>query len=355
MIRQLMAGLCLLFGVLGLAAQEGTIPVEQKQKSLITKRTATWCPICGDAEVWPMVKNLNASLGDKALVIAAHHSSGSTLHSQVAEDLINNHEATFGQPVFFFNRERIGNGTGTTTNILNDRTETAFQQTPLAQTGLQLTYDETNRLLEVNGRTTFYESANGNYHLAYYLIRKSVIASQSNQSSEAEHVNVLWESITEGSFGVPIDPAAMTSGGNFHHRAPYNLSEELEVDNLSIAAIIWERNEDGVYEFVNVEYSGEIQTDLVSRTFSPSQLETFTIQPTLTQGSSLARIKLSSGLSKSTLSIYNVQGQKIKTVFSGDLSEGAHFFELSVPAPGTYLITFQAGKQVSTQRLVKLR
>ena len=355
MKQQLFLGLSLLFGVLNLSAQEGSITVIQSQKSLITKRTATWCPLCGNPDVWPIVKNLNEALQDKALVIAGHHSGGSALHSAVAEDFINNFEQSFGQPNFYFNQELIDNGSSGTESSLNDRAEAAAQEVPIAQSGLQLVFDESQRELTIDGRILFYENTTGSYRIGYYLVRKSVIAAQSNQGADAEHINVLWDAITEHSFGVEIPNDNLVADGNFIHQEKYSLSEELNVDNLLIAAIIWKENEDGKFDIINVEYSDNIQTSVVSSILAFTQLETFLIQPTLaTQNSSQAKIKLSSPLNAVELSIFTLQGQKIRTVYQGDLGSGEHHFPLEVPGSGVYLVALSSGRQLSTRRLIRL-
>lgn len=354
MKQRFLLGLCCLCLATALYAQEGIITVDKKQKSLLTKRTATWCPICGQPDIWPMVKNLEANLSNKALVVAGHHSASSTLYSTVAKDLIDNFTPAFSQPVFYFNRERIGSGGANTESMLNERADLAYQQIPLAQTGLRLTFDESQRLLEIAGRIEFYESTEGNYQLAYYLIRKSIIANQSNQGSDTEHINVLWESITAGSFGIAIDQESLVPGGSFSHQEQFPLPAELNPDNLIVAAIIWKQNEEGIYEFVNVERSDDIQPGIITQTYEPATLTAFLIQPTLTQRESLAIIRLSSALPASDLSIYNARGQKIKTIFRGDLANGSHRFELQVPTSGIYFVVLRSGNQISTQRLIKL-
>jgi hypothetical protein len=346
---------CFFAFFLGTSAQEGNITVEKTQKSLITKRTATWCPICGNTDVWPMVKNLNAALQDKALVIAGHHSDGSDLYRPVAEDFINNFETSFGQPRFYFNQELIGAGNSSTESTLNGRAEAAAQNPPLAQAGLLLTFDESQQQLSIDGQVNFYDNTSGNYRLGYYAIRKSVIAAQSNQGPDTEHINVLWDAITEGSFGIEIPSETLVTEGSFLYQESYTLSEGLNIENLLIAAIIWKENEDGKYDIVNVEYSDNIQTSVVSSTLAFTELETFLIQPTLTtQNSSLAKIKLSSPLNNFELSIFNMQGQKIRTVYRGSLGSGEHHFLLEVPGTGVYLVALRKDLQISTQRLIRL-
>ena len=89
-----------------LQAQEDIV-VPKTQMSLITKRTATWCPICGASRAWDLKNSMIQEHTGKALVIAGHHSQGSQLYSGAAEDLIDNFQTTFSQPVFMFTRIRL--------------------------------------------------------------------------------------------------------------------------------------------------------------------------------------------------------------------------------------------------------
>ena len=347
-------GLLFLSFCLSANAQTEQITVEKIQKSLITKRTATWCPLCGASNVWPMVKSLDASLNRKALVIAGHHSSSSDLYSPAAKDLINNFEATFGQPKFFFDREYIGDGGSTTMTELENKANSAFGTTPVAQAGMIVTYDNNQRLLDVNGRAEFFQNTTGNYYLAYYLVRKSVINQQASQGENTEHVNVLWDAITDSSFGDLITDQGGNSGSSFPLRKQFTLPEELDINNLFVAAILWKLNEDGYYEVINVETSSSIQFGVVSRTYELSEIESFVIQPTVTTQGSFAVLELKSGIKQTDISIYNWYGQKIKSVFSGDLGKGHHQIPLEIETPGVYIVSIRSGNQISSQRLIKV-
>ena len=49
--------------------------VAQVQRSIVTKRTADWCPNCGTYG-WTYFKDAIEQNGDKAVFIAAHYSGG---------------------------------------------------------------------------------------------------------------------------------------------------------------------------------------------------------------------------------------------------------------------------------------
>jgi hypothetical protein len=56
-----------------LSVHTQNIEVPATQKSLITKRTADWCPLCGGWG-WPFFRQLILDNSNKAVLIAAHYS-----------------------------------------------------------------------------------------------------------------------------------------------------------------------------------------------------------------------------------------------------------------------------------------
>lgn len=344
----------LLLATFGLFAQEEAITAPQNQQSLITKRTATWCPNCADDSAWGLKNRLIVDLANQALVIAGHHSSASRLYSPAAKDLIDNFQITFSQPAFYFNNESVGRGGSQTESDIKQKVSTAISQGPTAQTGLRLIYDEAQNLLEVQSRSTFFSGASGTYYLGYYLVEKSVIETQSALSSAADHKNVLREAISDGSFGELLTNGSIDANANFDASKQYQFSEPFLTANFLVLAILWEQNESGGYDFVNLNTSDNFTSRVVSKTYGIEALNEYQIQPTVTQSTSQAVIDLDRALPNATLSIYNWQGQLLQQVFQGNLNAGQHQFSLNVAQAGTYIVTLQSGQQVSTQRLIKV-
>lgn len=338
----------------GLFAQQDSVAVPLTQRSLITKRTATWCPNCADDSAWGLKNRLIVDLGDQALVISGHHSSASQLHSTAAKDLIDNFERTFSQPIFFFNQESVGDGGSQTESEIKQKVSAAAMESPLAQTGLKLIYDASEKLLEVQSCSKFFKNTDGQFHLGLYLVEKSVIAVQSNLSNMADHKNVLREALSDGSFGELMASGSINAGTSFDTIKQYPLMDTLNTDNFMVLSILWKKNEVGGYDFINLNTSDDFTSRVVSRTFGIQVLNQYHIQPTVTKNISQAVIDLKQSLPNATLSIFNWQGQFIQQVYQGDLSAGQHQFNLQVEQAGTYLVRLQSGQQVSTQRLIKV-
>ena len=120
-----------------LFAQSDEVP--NKQMSLVTKHTATWCPICG-FDAWDTQKYFMDNLdGKDAFVLTAHISGSSKLYSDAARELLKNFDGVFYQPEFFFNTEKISGGD--TQAQMVDSVSQAAMQTPLAQALAEATYN----------------------------------------------------------------------------------------------------------------------------------------------------------------------------------------------------------------------
>jgi len=227
-----------------LLAQE-QISVSSTQKALVTKRTATWCGVCGSF-AWDMMKRLEEEFDStRAVMVKAHHSSSSLLHSEVAEAWIDAFESSFSQPRFYVGEKVIGSGSPTVESTIEERIEAINIATPVAQAGMNLAYEPLSRRLRVRAAMHFFQSdAEGSFRLGLYLVERSVVEEQSSRSSAATHVNVLRESLTENPFGTLLHSGTTMAGERFNTELFYTLPEEYDMDNVMILAVIWDDSED---------------------------------------------------------------------------------------------------------------
>lgn len=344
-------GLLFLGLYLSMGAQEGQIPVEELQKSLITKRTATWCPVCGKPDVWPILKRINANLHDKALGIAGHYAPTSALHRPITIDFLENLEESYSQPRFYFNNEYIGNRGTTTETRLEEKINAAFEIAPIAQSGMIITYDHDQRVLKVNGRVEFFQTATGKYFLAFYLVQKLIITQQAYVGEEAEHQNVLWDVLGEGPFGEVITYNGAKVRQSFLVEKEITLPEDLNLNNVLVASMIWKEKGDK-FGLVNIEYSDDIQ--IVLDNYSHQEIESLSIQPTITSGDSQLVIDLKAALKQTEILIFNELGEMVKKVFHGNLAKGRHQFTIQLASPGTYIITLSSGNSITSKRVIKI-
>ncbi len=335
-----------------LQAQEDIV-VPKTQKSLITKRTATWCPNCGASRAWDLKAEMIQEHTGKALVIAGHHSRGSQLYSGAAEDLIDNFQTTFSQPVFYFNNVFIGTGGENTAEPMRTLVNEAFAEEPLAQTGFEAVYDEVSNKLQVRSKTEFFGNAQGSYYLAFYMIQKIVVEDQSNRGSNVEHPNVLFEAMTPSSFGDLLAQNTIESGSSYLYNLDIELPSELDADNLVIAAVLWSKNEEDKYDFVNLNTVDIVQNGVITSNENAAILQKMEVAPTLTFGNTNLFLDLNSPIENARIDLHTIQGQLINNIYQGRIEAGVQQININIPSRGSFLVVLRTGEVVHAQRVLR--
>jgi hypothetical protein len=209
------------------------------QKTLITKRTATWCPNCGTWG-WDMAKGVEALRNENAILIRAHYSG--ILESKVANDITENFDAIY-QPEFFINEERqnVGSSTWSAQLPVFDEIidENAKQEANVSFT-IFSTFEDNKISTEIS--VDVMKALDGEYFLAAYLIEDSIEANQASLSSTAIHNSVLRASFTEDSFGEMIIDGSAELG----FKAELDETMEVEGDDVGgrlfrVLAVVWKK------------------------------------------------------------------------------------------------------------------
>ena len=329
------------------------IQVPKVQNSLVTKMTATWCTICGSA-AWDNYKSLVSTLNARALVMAGHVSSSSALYSPTAERLIQNFETSLSHPTFFYNNTRMGSSGTTMVNNITTNVNNANKNTPQAQAGLVATLDPGTRVLTIKSRTEFFQAVQGEYYLGFYLLEKSITAAQAARSSNETHQNVMRTALQTELFGELLASGDVTAGTTKSIQINHNLSPNFNPNNLLIAAIIWKKN-GTKYEFVNLNYTGQISASVTSAQ-NLQLLQGFQILPNLVSDNALIRIDLPASSENISLEVFDVFGRRLQTVFQGRLSEGEHEFRIQRAAidapPGYYLLRLRSGQAQAVRQFI---
>jgi len=246
-MKRFVLSLALLLALAPALVAQDQITVSSTQKALVTKRTATWCTICGGF-AWDMMERLESGYDSTQVVfVKAHHSSSSRLHSKVAEAWIDAFESSFSQPRFYVGVDVIGSGTPSVETTIEERIETLNTTSPVVQAGMDLAYEPISRRLRVRAAIAFFQSeAEGSYRLGLYLVERSVREEQASRSSAATHVNVLRESLTEDPFGTLLHSGTTVAGERFNTELFYTLPEDYDMDNVQILAVIWDDSDEQI-------------------------------------------------------------------------------------------------------------
>ena len=335
-----------LFFSLSAKAQEAP----EVQKSLITKITATWCPPCGGWG-WDLFHDLVSDNSDKALTIANHYSG--LLASNTAEGIADNLGAT-SQPQFFLGNtnQNASSGTAAAKRVeIKDMVDANYLLAPTVNAGIEAMLDGTE--LTVNTNTHFFQDAEGEFYINAYIIENDVVEFQANQSANAIHEDVLRTGIHSDFFGEPIIDGPVTTDTEFSHTFTTNLDAAWDVDNLTIAIIIWQKNNTlGTYTFINTNSTTTFGTPVKIVEISADEL-IMQVQPTISNGNASLTLDVVEAQKNLQIDIFNQLGQLQSNVFSGSANTGIQTFEIGNNLnAGVYNVVARIGDRVSNVRFI---
>jgi hypothetical protein len=277
--------------------------VSTTQKTLITKRTASWCPNCG-AWGWDFAKAIDDLSNPNGILIRAHYSGD--LQSQVAQDITENFNAIY-QPEFYLNEEMQSVGSTTwesKVDVFND----AINNNVSADSKVKFSGSsyKTDKGVAINAKVEFLENVSGEFYFAAYLLEDGIVNQQSGQGADAIHNAVLRSSFTEGSFGNKISEESTSVGQETA------INTEIEIDGEAIEdrmfrtlLILWQKSgEQYVIENIH-SYSVDISANVNDLFDEVANVNIF-------QNGQKLIFNLSKRFDQEiNLDIFDVQGQKI--------------------------------------------
>ena len=335
--------LACLFVAHGLIAQQ----IEQVQRSLITKRTATWCPNCGSWG-WTFFHDLIQDNEQSCVFMAAHYSGA--LETGVAVDITNNFGGNY-QPEFFFDQDKYPVSPFTLDThrpLFKALADSAYAASPLANCAFTPVYQ--NGAIEVNANIRFFQPADGEFYFGVYLVEDHVMSYQSGQGNDADHRYVLRAAFTSASFG------EMLANGNVAANEEFTKTYSLPIGDPAgydyhIVGIIWKK-EGSKYKLVNVWSTDTFGDPTSARVIQG--LSSFKLTPNLTSGNASLKLNLDTNLPDASIDILNLRGVVVDKVYSGSLASGVHHFNLNLDQfpKGQYLVKLTAQNGIKVQRLV---
>jgi len=227
------------FATLTMNAQD----ISDEQWTLVSKKTADWCPLCGQWG-WTFKNYLLEDQIDKDVVFWMLHYSGG-LKTPTAQAISNNFPAG-GQPVFFINNDNMGVGAG---NLDEKRTE--FSQfidglsslPALAAVGSTATFDGEKITTKARAKMLI-DLEGGEYWLSSYLMDDELIAFQQSQGNNAKHENILLHSFNGTNyFGENVATGAVEKNQEFLVDGELDFSGQSNIpdyaDGYSVVTILW--------------------------------------------------------------------------------------------------------------------
>lgn len=361
-----------LLGLQVLVAQEA-IEVPNTQNSILTKKTAQWCPPCG-GWAWDFFEDMIAENPANTLMISAQIPGGSgsatiKLESETSGAITTNFDNNTSRPLFFLNNDNQGvlsfNADEKKGEML-DKIESYAQQPPIVQSGILAEYTA-DSILVIKTNSRFFQPTTGVYRIGIYPVEKMKIADQAGQGSEGEHKNVLGQELTNNPFGLLLAEGNVLIDTQVERELTTPLNQLPELSNLIIATIIWEDLGDS-YEIVNTNFTDSFSmqeeqmqdtTTTTTTTFVRSEVEELNLFPNKVLLNSNPEIQIEFILGRTYPSVditaYDLTGRMIHTIYQGNLTAGAQQFTwrpASYLSKGLYLVKMEIGGEAVIRKVI---
>ena len=238
------------------------VDVPETQGVLVTKRSADWCPPCG-GWAWDMFDTLVYNAPENLFAWTLHHSGGlNNAAANVLDDGV--YEAPY-QPRIFQNNTDLGASNGSwMTHVENLRTDAqnALNQTPVAQSGIEVTRTATDHY-RVNARVKFFDAnATGNFRYALYLVQRNHTGYQANRGNNAAHKHLIREILSDEAWGQSLVPGETTD-------LTLDFTSTYLPEDIIVVGVIWDGENDD-YEFVNVHSAGVTEGTTATVALTPT-------------------------------------------------------------------------------------
>lgn len=323
--------------------------ISTDQWYLVTKKTADWCPFCGQWG-WTFKKNIIEDQADKPTVIwSAHHSGG--LMTPTSAAIVDNLPSVGGQPVFYVNNDNWGVSSGNMSSKrdeLNQYLQELSSFPALAGVGSTAVFDGTKitNTAKVRFLTDLEPDANGGkYWLASYLVDDVLVAYQASQGDNAEHQNILLHSFNgDNHFGVQVvNGENVSTGQEFEVNGELDFSGDTNIPDYavgySVVTILWAELGNNMTPFnLNKQIvTGTTSTNDVLDNVSIAAFHLGTGQVDLNVKSDIA-------MSNVSINLFDINGRILSTRSNITINEGANQVILdaqNLPL-GTYVVNIQS-------------
>ena len=338
MKRLLLLSLFCLVGI-SMNAQE----ISEEQWTLVTKKTADWCSLCGSWG-WSFKDDLLEDQAGLPVVFWMAHHSGN-LQTATSKAITDNLGAG-GQPVFFINNDNMGVGSGNTSQKRDEFQvviETLNSLQPFAGVGSTAVFD--GEKITTTSKVKFlFDLEGGDYWLASYLVDDELIAPQASQGSNATHENVLRHSFHGSNyFGENIITGNVSANQEFTVDGEFVVANDPDLgdidDGFSVVTVIWTRV-NGTYTPLNL--NRQPVTTLVNTKDILSEIDA----SAFFAGAGQVNLKISSdkNINDATIYVYDINGRSIamKNAFDIRTGENQVMLESSDFTIGTYIVMIES-------------
>jgi|GEM_PF-1845458 len=320
-----------------------------KNKPLISKKTATWCPNCGTWGWDFKLAILEEISAEDATIVALHHSGDLANETSIA---VTDAIGGAGQPVFFLNNTNLNASSGNWSGKLDElKTNVEAMNSEIPAFGVELhaypgaSANEivTEIALHVN------QAVEGEYYIATYLVTNNIVNNQAGNSQSAEHKKILLDEFSGSPFGREIGNGPILEGViDFSITTTF---ESLPDASTDVAVVIWQKDGD--------EY-GVVNTAVIEgvELLSSNDDVNWVTDASSYYAQNLINVSLQSEevIGEYKINILSTNGQIVKSV-SNTTFENTLELQLDASAlpSGNYFINMVSSKGIWSDKVVVIK
>lgn len=326
--------------------------VTDKQITLITKKTAAWCPYCGTYG-WQFTSQLiTAAQGKDAILWNVHHSGD--LMTPTSKALADNFGG-FSQPLIFVNTDEQDLDLSAS-NVAATVDEAIASIDLWSSLGAIVGMGSTATLqgddLTVNSKVKFYDTAeSGEYYIGMYIVQKNRVAYQESLGSNAVHHSLLTNSVLPTPFGTKVADAPIALGEEFTLSGNLNnlVLHNGKLADTKVVTIIWNKFNNR-YNFVNAR-----EVDIVlDNTTSTSDDDLSKLDFTAVSVNGEVDFTFNKEVSdKIDIQLYNVTGQKVNAQIQK--ADAKHYKLTTNDATGNHFVTIRDNNEMVSKQILIIR
>lgn len=339
---------CLLLFTSILLAQTVT-PV---QTTLLSKRTADWCPHCGTWG-WNFSKSVLDNTKNQDIVFWNVHHSGGLLtptSGAIAKNL-----GGFSQPIFFINTDidDIGVSSGNLMAPLDNIKAILDLNKSLGAIvgmGAEAIIDGNNNI-KVNTKVKFYEAAatSEEFFIGAYIVKKNFVGPQASVGNTAVHHSILSETLSPNEFfGTKMVKGPVAANKEF--TASFNYSNlKLHNDKMAdtkIVVVLWK------YDSVNKRYvynnSREVSLSTVSATKEEFNTDAFDFNPVLNNNK--INLSFNQDVENPIVSLVDLTGKALKLDVTQTSNKTAEV-SVNTASAGLYIIKVEGNNTYKAKQI----
>ena len=220
--------------------------VAKVQNAVVFSFTGTWCGPCG-LYGKPALKDLEATYKEKAVVISCQASDEYTVTA--GQQLQGFFKATSIPTAGVGGNEKpfsmlVG---GVKVQEVKTKAAELIALSPIA--GSHITKKVDGSKLVINVETEFFQSVNGEYYLAVYVLEDNIIGRQnvSGQGyvTDVEFDNILRFNTESQPYGALLENGSIDANKKFNKEYTVNIDSKWKAENLKVATVIWKKGSTG--------------------------------------------------------------------------------------------------------------